>query len=117
MAIQLRLQGNTLIVPVKVTPKGSRNEILPFKDGDVWVKVKVTAPPDDGAATTAMLSLLARQLAIPASRLRIISGHQARQKQVGLACQNPEATDLLKIRLAHCLQSDVATCFTQGGAS
>jgi uncharacterized protein (TIGR00251 family) len=116
MAIHLRLQGTTLIVPVKVTPKGSRNEILPFGPGDVWVKVKVTAAPEDGAANTAVRTLLAKQLKIPISQLRLISGHQARQKQVGIDCQTEAALNRLITRLAQALQSDAATCFAQGGA-
>ncbi len=101
------------MVPVKVTPKGRRNEILPFREGDVWLKLKVTAPPEDGAANTAVLSLLSKQLQTPISCLRLLSGHQARQKQVCIAVSNAEESALLQARLAQVLQSDSAFCFAQ----
>ncbi len=112
MTIHLRLQGGAVIVPVKVTPKGSRNEILPFRDGDVWVKVKVTAPPEDGQANAALLVVLAKQLQLPSSRLRLASGLQARQKQVAVAVSNAEEMAVLQARLAQVLHSDPALCFT-----
>jgi uncharacterized protein YggU (UPF0235/DUF167 family) len=42
----------------------------------------VQAPPVDGAANTALIRLLASELRVPASSIRIVSGATARQKVV-----------------------------------
>jgi uncharacterized protein YggU (UPF0235/DUF167 family) len=42
----------------------------------------VQAPPVDGAANTALIRLLASELHVPASSIRIVSGASARRKVV-----------------------------------
>lgn len=68
------------ILKVKVQPGASRNEIA-----GMWMdmlKVKVTAQPESGRANKACIELLAKELGIPKSRLRIIKGHTSREKQI-----------------------------------
>jgi uncharacterized protein (TIGR00251 family) len=50
---------------------------------DEW-KLFLTAPPVDGKANEACIDFFARQLRIPRSRIRIISGQSSRQKLVEL---------------------------------
>ncbi|HLW28549.1 MAG TPA: DUF167 family protein [Kiloniellales bacterium] len=51
-------------------------------DGSRVLKVKVTAPPEDGKANSALISLLAKTLALPKRDLDLISGHKNRNKTV-----------------------------------
>jgi uncharacterized protein len=46
------------------------------------LKIRLTAPPADGAANRMCLKFLAKQLGLPPSNLEIVSGHTARHKQV-----------------------------------
>lgn len=52
--------------------------------GDAW-KVRVTAPPEDGKANEAVLSLLAEALHVPRRDLALDSGRTSRDKVVSLA--------------------------------
>jgi uncharacterized protein YggU (UPF0235/DUF167 family) len=49
---------------------------------DGVLRCRVTAPPVEGAANVALLRLLARDLGVPRSSLRIASGEAARRKVV-----------------------------------
>ena len=65
---------------VLVQPKSSKNEIVGLHDGAL--KVKLTAPPVDGAANKLCLKFLAKQLGTAKSNIDIISGETGRHKQL-----------------------------------
>ena len=65
-------------VSVKVQPGASRNAIVGKIDGD-W-KLAVTAPPVEGRANQACIDLIAEQLGIPRSAVRIARGQSGRRK-------------------------------------
>lgn len=65
-------------IRVKVTPRASRNELLPLPDGSFVAKV--TAPPADGEANRAVIRLLADYFAVAPSRILLIAGRTSRQK-------------------------------------
>ena len=73
---------------VRVQPKASRNQADGFS-GDK-LRLGVTAPPQDGKANLAVISLLAETLGVPKSRLRIIRGHGSREKTVQVALITPD---------------------------
>lgn len=64
---------------ILVKPKSAREAVLRTDEG---VLVRVTAPPAEGAANTAVLKVLAHALSIPKSRLAITSGATGRLKRV-----------------------------------
>ena len=63
-------------IAVRVTPRGGRDAIEP---GDP-LRIRVTAPPEDGKANEAVRRLLARALGVAPSRLTLIRGAAARDK-------------------------------------
>jgi len=63
-----------------VQPKSSKNMITGIY-GDA-LKIKLTAPPVDGAANKMCIKFLAKCLKVPKTSLEIISGHTSRTKYV-----------------------------------
>ena len=49
------------------------------------MKLRVTAPPIDGAANAAVARLLARALGVSPSSISVVKGRQAREKIVEVA--------------------------------
>lgn len=72
--------GGTALLPVRVIPRASRNEIVGMERESL--KIKVTAPPVKGKANDALVGLLAKTLKVRKSQVEIVSGHKARQKMV-----------------------------------
>lgn len=68
------------IIRVRAQPKASRNEVVEYRD-DV-LRVRVTAPPEDGKANAAVIVLLAESLGIARTRVRLTRGHASRDKLV-----------------------------------
>jgi uncharacterized protein (TIGR00251 family) len=63
-----------------VQPRASRNEITGVH-GDM-LKVRLMAPPVDGAANAALTELIARTFDVPTRSVRIVSGATSRTKSV-----------------------------------
>ena len=75
-------KGNETAFSVRVQPGATHNRVLGFRDGTL--RVSVAAPPRDGKANAALLSLLAETLGVARSRLRIVRGHSSRDKVVAV---------------------------------
>jgi uncharacterized protein (TIGR00251 family) len=69
---------------VHVQPRSSRNQVVGVH-GDA-LKVKLTAPPVEGAANAACVAFLADALGLPKSALSIVAGHTGRRKTIAVAC-------------------------------
>jgi uncharacterized protein len=67
---------------LRVVPGARRSEIV-GRHGDAW-KLRVTAPPERGAANEAVVDLLAGALGVSARDVRLVSGHGSRDKIVEL---------------------------------
>ena len=63
---------------VRVVPRSSRTEIVGEHDGAL--RVRLTAPPVEGAANLALVRLLARALDVSPGAVEIISGKSSRTK-------------------------------------
>jgi hypothetical protein len=70
------------VIPVKVVPRASRNEIVGWLAGAL--KVRVTAPPQDGRANRAVEELLAAALDLKKTAVTIVAGHGAAHKRVAI---------------------------------
>ena len=67
-------------IKIKILPRSSRDELI-GREGDIY-KVKVTAPPVDGKANRALISLLSKKLGTAKSYIEITSGRNSRMKQI-----------------------------------
>jgi uncharacterized protein YggU (UPF0235/DUF167 family) len=68
---------------LRVVP-GAKRDAFVGRFGDGW-KIRVAAPPERGAANRAVVTLVARVLALPERAVTVVSGHGARDKIVELA--------------------------------
>jgi uncharacterized protein len=66
----------------RVVPGATRPGVV-GRYGDSW-KIRVAAPPEDGRANDAVVSLLAATLRLHRRDVAIIAGHAARDKVVQL---------------------------------
>ena len=89
--ISIRKQARGIVFKVFVQPRSSTNRIVGVY-GDA-LKVSVTAPPVSGAANQMCIKFLAKQLAIPARLLEIISGHKGRTKKILLHSDQANASE------------------------
>jgi uncharacterized protein len=88
---------------VYVQPRASKCAIVGAHQEAL--KVKLTAPPVEGAANKQCIELLAKALTVPKSRLTITGGLSSRHKQIrlqgaGTILSNAEKTDLKNRLLA-----------------
>jgi uncharacterized protein (TIGR00251 family) len=69
-----------VVLTVHIQPKASTTECVGIH-GDA-IKIRVAAPPVDGAANDELVQFLARRLSIPTASVRIHSGASGRHKRV-----------------------------------
>ena len=98
------------VFAIAVAPRGSRNRIEETADGAL--RVRVTAPPVDGAANTAALRLLADSIGVPRTDLEIVSGASNRHKRILVVGLEP---DELEWRLRQALRRQVKVRFEAPG--
>ena len=67
---------------VRLTPRAGRDEVDGVTDGEL--RCRVAAAPSDRAANAALIRLLARELGLAPSSLRLVSGATARRKLVAI---------------------------------
>ena len=74
-------KGGALLT-VRVQPSSFRTELV-GRHGDA-LKIRIAAPPVDGAANKELIRFLAGELSIPCTRVTIVSGAGGRRKRVRL---------------------------------
>jgi len=80
MATFFTWQEKDLCLYLHVQPKTSRNEIVgPYHDR---LKVKITAPPVEGAANLQLIQLLAKVFGVAPSQVHVTHGIQGKYKTV-----------------------------------
>ena len=82
----------TLRLAVRLTPRGGRSAVDGWAmdpSGRPYLKVRVAAPPVEGAANAALLAFLAKTLGLPRSALSIASGAGARLKLIDIEGCDP----------------------------
>jgi uncharacterized protein len=72
--------GDGVRLRLRVQPRASRNEVVGVY-GDA-LRVRLTAPPVDGAANEALIRFLAERLGVSRAAVRLVSGASSRAKVV-----------------------------------
>jgi uncharacterized protein (TIGR00251 family) len=80
MTVTVRDGGDSVRFAVRVQPRASRSEIVGVH-GDA-MKIRLSAPPVDGAANDALIELLAGALGVARRAVRVVSGASSRSKVV-----------------------------------
>lgn len=75
-----RWDGDDVVLRVRVQPRASRDEIA-GEYGDA-LKIRITAPPVDGAANAHLVHWLAEQFHVPKSHVSLESGETGRDKRL-----------------------------------
>jgi len=78
--IQSSETAHGLIFSVRVIPKSSRSEIVGEHDGAL--KIKLNAPPVDGAANAELIKLLAKVFAVSKNAVEIVGGQTSKSKRI-----------------------------------
>lgn len=68
------------LLKLHVTPRGSRSEIIGWREDTLCVKI--TAPPVEGAANAAIVKFIADSLGVRKSQVELVSGERSREKTV-----------------------------------
>jgi len=73
----------SVTLTVRIQPRASKNEVLRLENGGI--KIRLTAPPVDGAANEALVKFLADRFGVAKSQVEIVSGHTSRDKIVRIS--------------------------------
>ncbi len=94
MSPRLSRTDEGTLLPVRVTPRASRTQIDGELDGAV--RIKLNAPPVDGAANKALCEFLASHLKCKKRDVSIVRGEKSREKSVLIRGMEPDEV-LLKL--------------------
>jgi uncharacterized protein len=78
--LHIRETKDGLSFDIHVNPHASRAQIAGIQEG--LLKVKVTAPPVEGAANEACIEMLAKKLGLRKSQMKISAGVRGRKKTI-----------------------------------
>jgi uncharacterized protein (TIGR00251 family) len=72
--------NSSVRIDVYVQPRASRTIVAGEHDGAI--KIRLAAPPVDGAANAALVEFIAERLGIAKSRVRVAAGQTSRRKVI-----------------------------------
>ena len=84
----MKTNETSINIAIKVIPNSSKNSITVEED---YVKIKLTAPPVDNKANTAIIEFLAKRFKVPKTSVSIISGHTSKNKIISLPLNTSES--------------------------
>jgi uncharacterized protein (TIGR00251 family) len=67
---------------VRVTPRSIKTEVIGYREG--VLRIRLSAPPVDGAANTACCEFVAKLLGIPKSNVQVAKGAASREKMLSV---------------------------------
>lgn len=81
MIVQSVHEGE-VVFKVQVVPRSSRSEVVGEHNGAL--RVKIAAPPVDGAANEELVRVLAKTFDVSRSAVTIVSGQTGKVKQISI---------------------------------
>ena len=86
--VQLRDDGDGVVVPVKVVPAASRDRVAGVLGGAV--KITTSAPAEKGKANAAVAATLAKALGLRPRRVELVAGQTSPRKELRVAGMTAE---------------------------
>ena len=80
--IQFSQDDRGITFTVRIVPRASSSEIVGEHDGAL--RIRIAAPPVEGAANRELVRVLAKRLKVPQNAVEIISGTSSRNKVIRL---------------------------------
>jgi len=83
LAVSLRRSRDGVTLPIRLTPKSSRDEVVGIEDhgGERVLKARVRAVPETGRANDALETLIAKWLGVPPSTVTVAHGGKSRRSK------------------------------------
>ena len=78
--MEIQATGNSITFSVYVQPRASKVAFAGWHFNAL--KIRLTAPPADGAANKQCSEIIAKALSLPKSAVEIASGHTSRHKRI-----------------------------------
>ena len=92
--IRFRETAQGITFTVRVVPRASRSEIAGEFDGAL--RVRLAAPPVDGAANRELIRVLAKELKVPQKAVDIVVGSASKSKTVRVCNVTEDVRERLK---------------------
>jgi len=93
--IQFSEDGRETTFTVRIVPRASASQIVGDHEGAL--RIRIAAPPVEGAANRELIRLLAKRLKVPQNAVEIVSGASSRNKIIRL--KGVTATALAPLQL------------------
>ena len=91
--IDYQEKDGSISFKVQVVPRASRSEIVGEHNGAL--RVRIAAPPVDGAANEELIHTLARALRVKRGAIEVVAGRTSKTKQVRVTSASPR--DLVRL--------------------
>lgn len=104
--IRFSEKDDALIFDVRVIPRASKSEIVGELNGAL--KIRIAAPPVDGAANAELVKLLAKTFGVSKSNIQILNGQTSKIKQI---CVSNITSEILTAVLQAKNQRDIFKLF------
>jgi uncharacterized protein (TIGR00251 family) len=122
----IKSQGDCVVLRLVIQPRASKSEVVGEFGSPPRLKLRIAAPPVDGAAKEAVVEFLARKLSVSKGSIEIVRGKIGKNKIV--LCRSIPAEDILSaskknrpLRLRSCFTvksaSNIATTIRLSAAS
>ena len=92
MIVQSVHEGE-VVFKVQVVPRSSRSEVVGEHNGAL--RVKIAAPPVDGAANEELVRVLAKTFDVSRSAVTIVSGQTGKVKQISIKGRTNDVVERL----------------------
>jgi len=73
-------ENGAVTFPVRLIPRSSKSEVVGEHDGAL--KIRISAPPVDGAANGELIRVLAKHFGVAKSSVEIVAGHTSKTKRI-----------------------------------
>ncbi len=91
-------------ITVKIIPRAKRNEVAGVMD-DGSIRIRIAAPPVEGAANHALVEFLSDLLHIHKSQIEIVAGVTSERKLISLVGITPQAVEEIVQQATHAAEA------------